>query len=296
MRDIVVIANPASGRGGAASRRQELVGLLTARGKGWEIWDTTGPGSAEFLARKAAEQKVEIVAAAGGDGTLGEVVNGLAGSNSALAVLPMGTGNDCARTLGIGTNLELAVQQLFEADPVPIDLGMAGDRLFINVAGCGFDAEVARAVNQGHRKLKGTMAYLAAVLQTLRTFQAVPLKIELDGELVEEKAMLCAVANCRSYGGGMLIAPQASITDGLLDIVLIKEAGVVEFLRAFPKVFSGRHLTHPKVRTFRAAKVRVSSPVDPLVLADGEVIPGLPLDFSVRPGAVKVIPGPGRLP
>jgi diacylglycerol kinase (ATP) len=296
LRDIVVIANAASGRGTASARRQELIGLLTARGKGWEIWETEGPGSAEFLARKAAEQRVEIVAAAGGDGTLGEAANGLAGSGTALAVLPMGTGNDCSRTLGIGTNLELAVRQLFEAEPVAVDLGAVGDRLFINVAGCGFDAEVAKAVNSGHKRLKGTFAYLAAVLNTLKTFRAVPLRLEFDGEVAEENAMLCAIANCRSYGGGMLIAPKASLTDGMLDVILVREAGTLEFLRAFPKVFSGRHLSHPKVRWIRAKSVKISSPEDPLVLADGELINGLPLEFSVRPRALRIIPGPSGVP
>lgn len=296
---IVVVLNPAAGRGQGARRRAELERKLAAtasqtRGNQadcaeWRIVTTTAPGTAGALAAEAAAQGADVVAAAGGDGTLGEVVNGLVGTGARLGLLPLGTGNDFARCLGIGTDLDLAVRTLFSGVPQPVDLGRAQDRWFINVAGCGFDAVVAERVNRGFRRLHGTAAYIAAVFQTLLTFRPAAMRLTLDGETRQERAMLCTIANSQSYGGGMRIAPDARIDDGLFDVCLLRETGRLEFLRAFPRVFRGTHVTHPKVMMLRARHIAIESDPPLPILIDGDVVGTTPVEFTLSPRAIEVL-------
>ena len=150
-RRLTVILNPAAGRGAGRKRRGELETALTevvkrqaGRTITWRIMETARPGDGTLFARQAVEEGADIVAAAGGDGTLGEVLNGIAGSTATLGLIPLGTGNDFARQLGISHDLTLAVDILICGIPRPVDLGRTQDRWFINVAGCGFDAIVAQ--------------------------------------------------------------------------------------------------------------------------------------------------------
>jgi diacylglycerol kinase (ATP) len=291
---IKVILNPQAGRGQGARRKQELTALLDAaiRAHGHaecDIIETQSAGRAAELARRAAADGVNIVAAAGGDGTLNEVVNGLVGTTSILGLLPLGTGNDFARCLGIGTDLKLAVDNLLGGMPHPIDVGRAGDRWFVNIAGCGFDALVAQRINEGFRFLKGATAYVAAVCDCLRTLKAADIRLTLDGQQLETRALMCSVANATSYGGGMLVAPDAKIDDGLFDICLLREAGRLEFLRAFPRVFKGTHVTHPKVTMLRAAVVAIESDPPLPILIDGEVAGATPVTFTLQKHGLQVL-------
>lgn len=307
---IVVISNPASSRGGGHAGMKRLYVALEQAVKesggtaSYEVLHTSTPGTAissgQFrpgsgaaLAREAALAGADLVVAAGGDGTIGEVANGLVGTSAILGVLPMGTGNDFARTIGIGTDLELAARTLIQGQAQTIDLGKL-DRggYFINVAGCGFDAEVATRVNHGLRYLRGTTAYLAAVLQTLRSFLPTRVTIEHDREVREELVMLCAIANARTYGGGMRIAPHAELDDGLFDVVLVGDVSRSEFIRAFPRVFKGTHLSHPKVQHFRCSRIQVTSNRELAVLADGEEVGSTPVGFQIVPKALKVMMPP----
>jgi len=291
----VVILNPAAGRGRGARRRAELERLLARAAESlpepplWTIMETTAPGSGTAQAARAAAEGADVVAAAGGDGTYGEVVNGLVGTRARLGILPIGTGNDFARHLGLAGNLPLAVQTLFHGTPRPVDLGRTQGRWFLNVAGCGFDAVVAERVNRGFRYLHGTAAYVAAVYQSLRAFRPALLRLTIDGETRELRAMLCTIANSPSYGGGMRIAPDARVDDGLFDVCLLREAGRWEFLRAFPRVFRGAHVTHPKVAMLRARRVVVESDPPLPVLVDGEVVGTTPAEFTLAPHAIEVI-------
>ena len=303
-RKIVVISNPASSRGANSKRRSELTAELDRvtgqTGLGYSIVETTVrgeaartgaflPGSGSDLSLRAALEGADIVAAAGGDGTVGEVANGLIGTSAVLGVIPMGTGNDFSRTIGIGTDIRLAVSTLVDGKARSIDLGKSDRGYFINIAGCGFDAVVANRVNHGYRFLRGTTAYLAAVIGTLLTYRPAEIELVIDGVCSSEKVMLCAVANARSYGGGMFVAPQADLCDGLFDVVVVGDVGVFEFLKTFPKVFKGTHVSHPKVSVRRGRRVVVRSSVGLPVLADGEDIGVVPASFEVVPGALKVM-------
>lgn len=292
---VVVVLNPASGRGTGRRARPLLESALrqafeaAPNAPSWEIRETTAPGSGTEIARRAAEEGAIIVAAAGGDGTYGEIVNGLVGTNACLGILPMGTGNDFARALGLAGDLNLAARTLVEGEPHAIDLGRADGRCFINVAGCGFDAAVAMRVNRGFRWLRGTAAYVAAVLQSLAAYRAAEMRLTIDGEQMNLRAMLCCVANTQSYGGGMRIAPAARIDDGLLDVCVLREAGILEFLRAFPRVFKGTHVNHPKFFTRAASRITIESEVPLPVLIDGDVTHSTPITFEVVPSAIKVM-------
>ncbi|MEY4881982.1 MAG: hypothetical protein RLZ87_1415 [Armatimonadota bacterium] len=327
---IVIIANPTSARGRGRKRKQELITLLeqaidlakqqTNATHTYQIIETTAPGSsiktnqknlgsAAYLAHQAAtnpEVKADIVAAAGGDGTIGEVANGLIGTNTPLGVLPMGTGNDFARTLGINTDLPLAVQTLFQGTAKPVDLGkIENGGYFLNIAGCGYDAEVAARINHGFKRLKGTTAYVVAALQTLAKFKGINVNITAENTTnnsadkqpisYQGKLMLCAVANAKMYGGGMKIAPNADISDGKFSIVLVGNVSQLEFLLTFPKVFKGTHIHHPKVTAFEATKITIHADQPMPTLADGEEIGTTPITFTIVPNALTVLHPPTNL-
>ena len=306
---IAIIMNPTSSRGKARSRLKHLCDLMdsaiaeaSANGQiiAYQILETTAPGSSirtgsavegsgAFLARQAIEDGATTVVAAGGDGTVGEVANAVIGTNISFGVLPLGTGNDFARTLGVGTDLALAVRTIVFGNPILVDLGKGPGGYFINVAGCGFDAEVAYQINHKFRNLRGTTAYIVGVVSTLLKLEPYPIKLTIDGVVQHETVMLCAVANAKTYGGGMRIAPNADISDGLFDIVLVGKVSKFEFLRTFPKVFKGTHLDHPQVKVLRGQTVRIESDRKMPVLADGEEIGFTPAEFSLLQGGLSVL-------
>jgi diacylglycerol kinase (ATP) len=288
-----IILNPTAGRG-LGSQRREAIGKAFPHAK---IFQTTRSAEATDLARCAASEGAELVISAGGDGTLGEVLNGIFGTDAQLGILPVGTGNDFARTLGIGADWNRALETLRAGTARAVDVGKieVGDqsRYFLNVAGAGFDSRCAARINE-HRpkvlsKLSGTTAYIVAVLSELRTYQTAHIRLELDGHVVENQGIMCAIANAQTYGGGMKVAPDADLCDGLFDICLIKDISAFEFLRAFPGVFAGKHIHHPKVEMFRAAKVRLQCEPPLPVLVDGDILGASPAHFEIVPHAVQVL-------
>ncbi|HHW14625.1 MAG TPA: diacylglycerol kinase family lipid kinase [Firmicutes bacterium] len=292
-----IVVNPTAGRGAAGRRWPAVAAELDRLGLDYEPHFTVGPGDATEVARRAASEGFDAVVAAGGDGTLSEVVNGLVGTGRLLGILPMGSGNDFALAAGIGPGPFAAAQLL--ASPVPrlVDLGRVDGRYFINVASAGMDAEIARLMNEDLRYLRGTTAYLAATIATLFRFRPAPVRLELDGVVHELEAVLVAVANGQYYGGGMNITPRAVLDDGLLDVCAVGALGRLEFLRAFPSVFRGEHLSHPKISTFRARRV-VLYPAGErplLVQADGEIIGALPQEFVVEPAALTILGPPAAV-
>ena len=301
---VAVVLNPVGGRGVAARRWPEVeVALRDILGDRLvAVERTTGPGSATEQAARLAADGTDIILAAGGDGTIGQVMQGLLGGPAMLAVLPLGTGNDIARMLGFGSDWQSAVRAVAIGHTINADVGrwsQAGQTgHFLNAAGCGFDAAVAERINTGFRWVRGTGAYIGAVLQTLGSYRATELTIDVDGEKIRGKAMLCALANTCSYGGGMKIAPHADMTDGQLDLVLVGDVSTMEFLKAFPKVFKGTHLDHPQVRhrTFKRVSVTSDPPVPFLV--DGELRPAEQVVVEVVPAAVRLVvpPGSSQLP
>lgn len=290
-----VIRNPHSGRGAGTkewplveARLRSILGERLSRCE-----PTTRAGSAGAQARAMAAEGIEIVVAAGGDGTVCDTLQGLVGTSTALAVLPLGTGNDFARTLGFGTNLEGAITAIEGGRTQRMDVGhwrVAGrEGYFINVAGCGFDAMVADRINTGIRRLRGSSAYLYAIVTTLLSYKATKLTLSIDGKVHEVEAMLCAIANATCYGGGVLISPDSDPTDGSLDLVIVGKLSKLAFLRSFPRVIKGTHLTHPSVQVHRCTKLEIRSDPPVPFLVDGELLPPGRLEVEVVPGVISVV-------
>jgi len=211
-------------------------------------------------------------------------------------VIPAGGGNDAARSLGLPADPLAAAGLLTRLRRRPADLATVAGRAYLNVAGAGFDSEVNRLANQRLRWARGRPRYVGAVLAELVVGRPATFELVLDGQATRLQAWLVAVANGPSYGGGMRVAPAASLDDGLLEVVVIGEIGKLEFLRTFPQVFSGRHVEHPAVAVHRAARVDLDADRTLAVYADGEPAGTLPATFEVRPAAVTVLaadPAPG---
>ena len=290
---IAVILNPNAAGARAGKFRTRLNRLLAEEaarqpGSQWEVFETGFSGHAVQIAAEQRDTGVDIIAAAGGDGTISQCASSLVNSRTALSVIPLGTGNDFARTLNI-SGIEHGVQTLFRGVRRATDVGTANGRYFVNVAGCGFDAAVARRTNEGYKHFKGAMAYLAAVVECLGQFRPVNADILLDGKLVSGPIMMCSVANARYFGGGMRIAPEAQIDDGMLDVCLIAGVGKLEFLAALPRVFNGSHVTHPSVTMHRCKQLTVSPGRSIPIFIDGEEAGITPVEFTVMPGALQVV-------
>jgi diacylglycerol kinase (ATP) len=298
---VVVIANPASGRGKAGRLIPAVRDIVGSLAQGSEVRISDGPDHATELARQAANDGVEVVAAMGGDGMVGMVGEALVGTSAALGVIPTGTGNDFARLLGIDRRRPAAAAaglcdpSYVEIDAVHLSLGDGSERYFVNVAGAGFDSEVTETANRMRTRIQGTAKYVAAVFKTLPRFRAGRFEVDVDGTHHTLPGMMIAVGNGISYGGGMKITPRASFTDGLLDITVIGEMSKPEFVRNFPTVFRGTHLKHPKVTSLRASRVEISADRTFEVYADGERVGPLPATFEVIPAALRVVV-PKRVP
>jgi diacylglycerol kinase (ATP) len=292
---VVVIANPSAGRGKAGRRIGTIGEQLHRAGVDHEIRVSTSGEDLEHRARHAADEGAKVVAVLGGDGSVGLAANGLLGTGAALAVLPSGTADDFASSIGV-RKLDTAIRAIADANIVQIDVARvdagATRRHYVAIAGCGFDSEVNEAANAMRINLGATGTYVAALVKTLSRFSPAGFRIELDDEVVEGPHMLVIVGNSISYGGGMKVTPDASIVDGWLDVCLLREMSKGAFIRAFPKVFRGTHVSHPAVRMARATRVRVEADRRVMVYADGERVGPAPAVFQVLPGALPVIVGP----
>ena len=302
MRALLVL-NPTAGGGRAGRMAPRVAELLVAHGVEVDQHQTRSLEDARVAACEAARD-VDAVAAMGGDGTVGACAAGLAdagpGAGAALAVIPAGGGNDAARSLGLPARDPLAAAALLtRLRRRPADLATVAGRGYLNVAGAGFDSEVNRVANQHLGWAGNHPRYVGAVLAQLAVGRTNRFRLVLDGHAQEVTGWLIAVANGPSYGGGMHVAPRASLADGLLDVIVIADIGKLEFLRTFPKVFTGRHIEHPAVAVHRAAKVELDADRPLHVYADGEPAGTLPATFEVRPAALTVLaadPAPGFPP
>jgi diacylglycerol kinase (ATP) len=270
------IVNPAAGRG----RTKRLLDALrrAARAAGAEVHVSPEPGAPARLARAAAAAGHDLVAC-GGDGVVAEVAGVAADTGRRLAVVPTGAGNDFARLLGYDAKRPLdAFDVLAHGRDRRVDLGRVNGRWYTCVTASGFDAEANRWANTV-RRLSGTTLYVAAVLRTLAVYRPHRFRVTVDGTSHECTAWLVAVGNGPAYAGGMKVAPGATLDDGLLDVTVVGAMSRLEFLYNFPKVFKGSHVRHPKVRTFRGARIGLESldaTVPMEIYADGERVGPLP--------------------
>lgn len=287
-REIALLTNPAAGKGRAGRVRDEALPLL--HGAGWRVRILEGrdAGEAADLARKAVADDVDAVVACGGDGLVHLALQAVAGTDVPLGILPAGTGNDVARYFDLPRkDPAAAVRRLLAWQARRIDLARSGDRWFATVLAAGFDAVVNERANRMSWP-RGQMRYNLATVAELRTFEPLHYELDLDGERRQLEAMLVAVGNGPSFGGGLRIAEGASLDDGLLDVVVIGPITKPELVRTYPKLFKGTHVHHPAFQRHRVRRVTVACP-GIVGYADGERFGALPLTVECVPGAVTVL-------
>ncbi len=262
--------------------------------RSFELAYTQRAGHAMELAREATAAGYELVIAFGGDGTVHETANGImrgGADRTALGIIPAGSGNDIARTLGIPATPVEACEFFREPRTRPMDLIQVGDRYCVGAGGVGFDGEVASLANRWPKYLPGPLTYVFGILVKLATFSPVELEVELDSVLHRTRAFTTALGNTQYYGSGMRICPQAETDDGLVDVVIVGALSKIEVIRMVPSLFKGLHVLHPKVTSYRAREVQVRSKVPLSIQIDGELVGKIPATFRNVPAALRVVAG-----
>lgn len=282
----VVVFNPTAGRGQGEKLVAEAKELL---GPGYEWRPTKRPGHATELAAEAAKTH-PVVVAFGGDGTVGDVARGIMGTDATLGILPVGTGNDVARNLGLKLDLGEACATVLTGVVRRIDVGVINNTPFINNCGTGFDAAVMRTMNTSIRFTSGKPAFLLAILKNFFTYKPFTLTLQADDhEPTTEKAMMVSILNGPMYGAGMQAAPSAEMDDGAVDIMVIRALPRAQLLPLIAKVQNGNHTEHGAVRMLQARKVKMTTtPPQPLNI-DGDIKGLTPAEITVMGRALKVI-------
>ncbi len=296
-----LIVNPVSGTDSGPDYLQTINERLRESVGDLDIVMTVAGGDAADAAASAARDGYEQLFVAGGDGTLNEAVNGVARVPGALArvtfgLIPLGTGNDFAGALGLPEDVGAAVRILLAGRTVEVDVGVLNERRFVNVSAGGFIAEVSDAVDPRLKSVAGKLAYLVGGAQVLFEFEPVRARVagvgaEGGAEARELDLHLFAVCNSRQVGGGRLIAPDALIDDGLLDVCLVESMPTLEFLSLLARVSEGGHVSDERVHYFRARSLELHFDRPIKVNTDGEVLEAESCRYTVEPRAARFLAG-----
>ncbi|MCA1738164.1 MAG: diacylglycerol kinase family lipid kinase [Actinobacteria bacterium] len=282
-----LVLNPAAGKGRAAACRGEVSAYLEDRGVGVEWHVTEGPGEAERIVSGLPDEALAV--AVGGDGTVHEVAASCVGTGRVMGVLPVGSGNDYVKALGVGTDLVRALEVVVRGAVRVVDAGEVNGVRFNNGLGIGFDAEVAAGVEKAPRYLGGVGGYLWSVGRLLWGIKCHRACLKLGGEEITAETILVALALGTTYGARFRLAPEANLGDGLFDVVWSEELNRAEVLRLVPAVLRGAHLAHPKIHFARAAEIEVSLEEKVPAHVDGELL------LSTRSFRARVLPGSLRV-
>jgi YegS/Rv2252/BmrU family lipid kinase len=283
------IVNPIAGGGKAAEMFNRVRQYLKEKRADFGYVMTGKAGQSTALADEAYENGERFIVAVGGDGTINEVASSLYNKDDVvMGVCPFGTGNDFARVLSMPTDPDEAAETLISGEAIPVDIGMADEKPFVNAGGLGFDVDVVINTEKYKRRFNGMIPYLLGVVKSLAHLRPKHVKLTADGEVIEEDAMILAVANGSHFGGGMAVAPEADATDGLFDVCLIQKMGLLKVLTVLPKFIKGRHIGLKTVKYFRAKEIKVECEESPIQL-DGELGRYAPVTFRVIPGALKMM-------
>ncbi|MEO6351362.1 MAG: diacylglycerol kinase family protein [Candidatus Limnocylindrales bacterium] len=296
-RNIVLIVNPVAGGGRGKRALRDALPILKERGLDPEVHVTASGDEPPHIARAAAAAGADLVVAIGGDGHLAAVGEGLVGTDTPMAVLAAGSANDYARTIDMPrANVRAAVDAILEAqtrrvDVLRVEPAGAPARTFLNVIGTGFDAAVAAAAER-ITMFRGSGRYVIAIMRVLPRYEASELRLTVDGKPHTQRAMMIAIAKGPAYGGGMRVAPNASLDSGELEVCIVGELSKIAFVRAFPRVFKGTHVTHPAVTMLRGKTIEIDADSSLQLMGDGEKAGTLPAIVSVMPAALWVAMGP----
>lgn len=295
----LIIFNPAAGPRRNWEALTRAASVLERGGWKVEIVETENSHDVYLIAKEASSLRYNAVIAAGGDGTVNGVVNGIVGTETALGVLPLGTGNVWARQLGLtSANLFLsspdvssAAEKLLESSVVSIDVGIANDRYFLLWCGIGIDALVTEEV-ESHPAVKrklGAAAFVAAGVITAITFLGTKSTFHIDGKTIRRRIILAIVSNVCLYGGMIKVAPYARVNDGLLDLCIFKGYRFPQLIHHVYSVLSGRHISDPLVEMKKVSRLRVTTARPFSIQVDGEPIGKTPVQIEVKPLALKAL-------
>ena len=300
----LVIANPRSRNRATSRRLKSLEAKLRSALGPLDIECTRAPRDAERMAREGVRSGIERIIVAGGDGTLSEVVTGLLsaqlGDYAVIGLLPLGTASDFARSLGQPLDVDAAIERLAAGKTLRADAGRVTYRTddrqevtgyFANVASFGLSGVVGELVNQATKVFGGRMSYMIGTVRGIARYRSGPVSISVDGELVFDGPLaVAAVANGPYFGGGMRIAPNARIDDGVFDWVIVPGMSRCALLRKFPLLYSGSHIRDPRILQGRGRVIEACGVAGPIRLdVDGESLGVLPARFELLPGAIRLI-------
>ena len=294
MKSALIILNPEAGRGKGRELQARLIAAAHSNGWEAEVRTTTHRGHEAELAAQARREGWPMAIAVGGDGTVHGTANGLLADGPTDVVLghvPIGTGNDYARTIGMPrARVEQNLATVLQGKPRRFDVGRMGDEYFVNALGAGFDAEVVRQTS-GIKRLKGFPLYLAGVYKTFASFRVPEIEVSTDEHHERARMMLLAVAIGPTVGGGFRLTPDAVPDDGWFDVCVIRRIGALKFVRYVPTVVRGRHTQLPEVTIFRSKRVTITGVSEPLLLhLDGELRRAEERSITVEmlPGQLRV--------
>ena len=292
MKRARLIYNPSSGREEFQRKLPEILDLFEQAGYETSCHATKKSGDATSAASQAVDRKVDLIIAAGGDGTLHEVINGMAEKENRppLGIIPAGTTNDFARAIGLPLkNILGACRSVVGGKPIPVDIGKINQRYFINIAGGGALTDLTYEVPSKLKTVIGQLAYYVKGIEKLPFIRPSWVRIEADGKIIDEEIMLFLIANSNSVGGLEKLAPYANLSDGKFDCIILRKTTLTDFLRIASYVIKGDHIKDPHVIYFQTKQLRAVSKTKVMLNLDGELGGELPMKFSVLPNHIKII-------
>lgn len=290
---LAMIVNPNAGKKKGLSLAREAAEVLKNEGMEIEILISEKKGDTRILAENLSLHGIDAVIAVGGDGTLFEVINGLLSNQDELSVplgqIPVGTGNSFIKDLGI-QSVNDALKHIMSGKTRKIDLGKfscnEGSFYFVNLLGSGFVSNVAYRAKR--YKMLGSFSYILGVLEEVIFLRPTAIEVELDGKSIKRDALFTEICNSKFTGGDMMMAPDAEIDDGLLDIVLLNKVSRRKVLSLFPAIFKGSHIKDEVIECFKGKKISVKSARPLLLTPDGETFGTTPIDVQVHPGKIRM--------
>lgn len=291
MKRARIIYNPTSGRELFRKHLPEVLEKMEIAGYETSCHATTCEGDATAAAIKAVERKFDLIVAVGGDGTLNEVVSGVSTfeKRPKIGLIPMGTTNDFARAVHIPRDINKAVDIIIQGESIPVDVGMMNERYFINIAGGGRMTELTYEVPSKLKTVLGQMAYYLKGIEMIPSIRSSSVRIEYDGEVFDDKAMMFLIGLTNSVGGFEKLAPDASINDGKFTLLILKEVNMAEFIRLASLALRGEHLTNPHVIYAKASRISVTSKERVMLNLDGEFGGVLPAIFQNLEKHIEVL-------
>lgn len=290
MRKILIIINPAAGKGESKNYIATIKDKLEQTGLEYQIKISNRVGNVTELAIAGVEEGFNEVIAVGGDGTVIEVLNGIVGTNTKLGIIPAGTGNDFVRSIGIKHDFLEALQIIIEGNSEEIDVGEVNDRFFLNVVSFGIDGEVVKIMEKIKNVITGPTAYYVASIKAIATYKAVKMSIEIDGREYNRKAFLVAIGNGKYFGGGMKVTPNADVNNGEFEICIINNISRIALIKLLSKAYDGKHVGQKGVEIFRGKEITIRAITDNIAVnADGNLIGPAPAKITISEYKLNVL-------